>query len=348
MSGIDSSVVGVLALDGMTTGMIYVLLALATVLVFSITRIMFIPQGAFVTYGALTLAMLQLGKTPGTIWLLLILAGAAAVGDIVMCHRHGQLYRLSRLLLADLLVPVAVAGLTIWAAPRQFPLWAQAMLTLAVVTPIGPLLFRVAYQSLADASVLLLLIVSVGVHFVLTGLGLYFFGAEAWNTPPFWDIRFSSGVLTISGQGLVIVAVCLLLIALLWLFFEKTLYGMALRATAVNRLGAQLMGVSTTLAGRLSLGMAAFVGALSGMLIGASTPIFYDSGFLIGLKGFVAAIFGGLASYPAAAVGALFVGLLESFGAFWASEYKDVIVFVMVIPVLLWLSLGADNHDEEE
>lgn len=348
MSGLDSVVAGVLALDGITNGMIYVLLGLATVLVFSITRVVFIPQGEFVAYGALTLAMLQLGKTPGTAWLLMILAVAASIGDVIACHRSGQLYRLPRLLLADLAAPVAIVAFTVWAAPRMFPLWAQAILTLAIVTPTGPLLFRVAYQSIADASVLLLLIVSVGVHFVLSGLGLYFFGAEAWNTPPFWDARFSSGALSISGQSIVIISLCLILVVLLWLFFEKTLYGMALRATAVNRLGAQLMGVSTTLAGRLSFGMAAFVGALSGMLIGASTPIFYDSGFLIGLKGFVAAIFGGLASYPAATAGALFVGLLESFGAFWTSEYKDVVVFTMIIPVLLWRSLSSDDHDEEE
>lgn len=348
MSGIDFNIASVLALDGITTGMVYVLLALATVLVFSITRIVFIPQGEFVAYGALTLAMLQLGKTPGTVWLLLLLAGTAAVSDVISCVHRGQLYRLPRLLAADLVLPVAIAVFVIWAAPQRFPLWAQAILTLAIVTPIGPLLFRVAYQSLADASVLVLLIISVGVHFVLTGLALYFFGAEAWTTPPFWDARFSSGTLLITGQGIVIIVTCLLLMALLWLFFEKTLYGMALRATAVNRLGAQLMGVSTTLAGRLSLGMAAFVGALSGMLISASTPIFYDSGFLIGLKGFVAAIFGGLASYPAAAAGALFVGLLESFGAFWASDYKEVIVFTMTIPVLLWRSLSSGEHDEEE
>jgi branched-chain amino acid transport system permease protein len=76
--------------------------------------------------------------------------------------------------------------------------------------------------------------------------------------------------------------------------------------------------------------------------------MFYDSGFLIGLKGFVAAIFGGLASYPAAALGAVFVGLLESFGSFWASAFKEVIVFTLIIPVLLWRSLTTTHHEEEE
>jgi branched-chain amino acid transport system permease protein len=137
------------------------------------------------------------------------------------------------------------------------------------------------------------------------------------------------------------------LIAMLWLFFERSLYGKALRATAVNRTGARLMGISSAAAGRLSFGMAAFMGALSGLLIGPSTTVYYDSGFLIGLKGFVAAVFAGLASYPLAAVGAIGVGLLESFGSFWASAFKEVIVFTAILPVLLWRSL-RNPHPEDE
>jgi len=116
--------------------------------------------------------------------------------------------------------------------------------------------------------------------------------------------------------------------------------------TNVNRLGARLMGISSTAAGRLSFTMAAFIGALSGLLISPTTTIFYDSGFLIGLKGFVAAVFAGLSSYPGAALGAVLVGLLESFSSFWASAFKEVIVFTSILPVLLWRSL-RDPHTEE-
>jgi branched-chain amino acid transport system permease protein len=220
------------------------------------------------------------------------------------------------------------------------------LLTLAIVTPLGPLVYRLAYQRLADASVLVLLIVSVGVHFALVGLGLFFFGAEGFRNPSFWDARFSIGALTLSGQTIIIFAVSLALIVGLWLFFERSLAGKALRATAVNQLGARLMGISTRSAGRLSFTMAAFIGALSGLLIGPTTTVFYDSGFLIGLKGFVAAVFAGLASYPLALVGALGVGLLESFGSFWSSPYKEVIVFSAILPVLLWRSL-RDPHGED-
>ncbi len=341
------SIASILALDGATNGAVYALLALATVLVFAVTRIIFIPQGEFVAFGALTLALFQTGKVPGTVWFLLILAGAAAIADVIQGVKHRQSpARLAQRLLRTLAYPVAIALLAIWAAPRNLPMPLQAALTLALVTPFGGLIYRLAYESLADSSPLALLIVSVGVHFALTGLGLFFFGAEGFRNPSFWDTRMAVGPLTFSGQTIFIFVASILLIVLLWLFFERSLHGKALRATAINRLGARLMGISSNNAGRSTLTMAAFIGALSGLLIGPTTTIFYDSGFLIGLKGFVAAVFAGLSSYPLALLGALGVGLLESFGSFYASAFKEVIVFGSIIPVLLWRSL-RDPHQEE-
>jgi branched-chain amino acid transport system permease protein len=343
----DAMIAGILALDGLTNGAIYALLALATVLVFAVTRVIFIPQGEFVAFGALTLALLQTGQVPGTVWFLLVLAAAVVLQDLAQgLRQRAPARRLAGRAAHTLAWPLAVSALTIWVAPMGLPLLAQAALTVALVTPFGALLYRLAYESLADASVLVLLIVSVGVHFALVGLGLFFFGAEGFRNPPFWDQRFSLGALTLSGQTIIIFAASIGLIVGLWLFFEKSLAGKALRATAVNPLGARLMGISSTGAGRLSFTMAAFIGALSGLLIGPTTTVFYDSGFLIGLKGFVAAVFAGLASYPLALVGALGVGLLESFGSFWSSPYKEVIVFSSILPVLLWRSL-RDPHREE-
>ncbi|MEZ5622157.1 MAG: branched-chain amino acid ABC transporter permease [Burkholderiaceae bacterium] len=343
----DLTIAGILALDGLTNGAVYALLALATVLIFAVTRVIFIPQGEFVAFGALTLALLQMGKVPGTVWFLLVLAAAVVVQDLFGGWRERRsAATLARQAARTLAYPVLVAALAIWVAPMQLPLLAQAALTVALVTPFGPLLYRLAYESLADASVLVLLIVSVGVHFALVGLGLFFFGAEGFRNPSFWDARFELGPLMLSGQTLIIFAVSIGLIVGLWLFFDKSLAGKALRATAVNRLGARLMGISSASAGRLSFTMAAFIGALSGLLIGPSTTVFYDTGFLIGLKGFVAAVFAGLASYPLALVGALGVGLLEAFGSFWASAYKEVIVFAAILPVLLWRSLRDPHHEE--
>jgi branched-chain amino acid transport system permease protein len=343
----DFSIAGILALDGLTNGAVYALLALATVLVFAVTRVIYIPQGEYVAFGALTLALFQAGKVPGTVWFLLALALLAALSDVVNGVRHHvPAKKVALQVVRTLAWPVLASLVAIWAAPRGLPLVAQALLTLALVTPFGSLIYRLAYESLADASVLVLLIVSVGVHFALVGLGLFFFGAEGFRNPSFWDSRFSAGALTLSGQTVIIFIASIALIVSLWLFFERTLTGKALRATAVNRAGARLMGISSSGAGRLAFTMAALIGALSGLLIGPTTTIFYDSGFLIGLKGFVAAVFAGLSSYPLALVGALGVGLLESFGSFWASSFKEVIVFSSILPVLLWRSL-RDPHREE-
>ena len=343
----DSSIFGILALDGLTNGAVYALLALATVLVFAVTRAIFIPQGEFVAFGALTLALFQSGRLPGTVWLLLILAAAVVASDLLHGLRQRQpAALLLRGALRTLALPVALSLLAWWAAPRGLPIVVQALLSLALVTALGPLLYRLAYEALAEASVLVLLIVSVGVHFALVGLGLLFFGAEGFRNPSFWDARFALGPLSITGQTLFIFLASAALIVSLWLFFERSLRGKALRATAVNQLGARLMGISTRSAGRLSFTMAAFIGALSGLLIGPTTTIFYDSGFIIGLKGFVAAVFAGLSSYPLALVGALGVGLIESFGSFWASAFKEVIVFGAILPVLLWRSL-RNPHGEE-
>jgi branched-chain amino acid transport system permease protein len=348
MFGLDSTIAAILTLDGVTSGVIYGLIAIALVLVFAVTRILFLPQGEFVTFGALTLAMLQDGRTPGSVWLLLALAVCATATELFDRLRHGRTAGLAQVVLKQFIVPVAIAGLAAWAAPRHFPLAVQAVIAMMVVTAMGPLLYRVIYESIADASVLVLLIVSVGVHLAMTGFGLLFFGAEGFRTPSLLEERWTIGGAMLSGQTVVVVLAALILLIVLWLFSERTLYGKALRATAVNRLGAQLMGISTSLAGRLSFAIAAFIGALSGVLIGPLTTVFYDSGFLIGLKGFVAATIGGLASYPLAAAGSLFVGLLESFSSFWASDYKEVVVFMSLIPVLLWRSFASPVHLEEE
>jgi branched-chain amino acid transport system permease protein len=151
----------------------------------------------------------------------------------------------------------------------------------------------------------------------------------------------------VTGQSVWVVGASAAAIAVLFWFFNRTFRGKALKATAVNRVGAQLMGISPTGAGTLAFALAAAVGALSGLLIAPITTIFYDTGFLIGLKGFVAAIVGGLLSYPLAAAGALLVGMLESYSSFWASPYKEVIVFTLILPVLVWRSFRSLHIDED-
>ena len=201
----DFSIASILMLDGVTNGAIYALLGLATVLVFTVTRIIFIPQGEFVAYGALTLAMLQTGKVPGTVWLLIILAVlAAAMEGVARWRHHGSVGRALQAALKTIFFPVLISAVALWAAPQQFSMGVQAALSVAIVTAFGPLVYRVAYQSLESATPLVLLIVSVGVHFAMTGLGLLFFGAEGFRNPPFWDQRFPRGPITLSGQMVII------------------------------------------------------------------------------------------------------------------------------------------------
>ena len=334
--------------DGITNGAIYALLGLALVLVFAVTRVIWVPSGEFVAYGTLTLAGLQLGKPPATIGLLVGMAAVAGAMEIVACARRGESRRIPRQFAVWTGIPIAIAGLSWWLATPALPFWAQIFVTLALVTALGPLLYRIAYQPLADASVLVLLIVSVAVHFTLSGLGLWFFGAEGSRTPAFSSDSFDIGGVNVSVQSLLVLASSLALIAALYLFFGRTLYGKALRATALNRVGARLVGIAPDLAGSLTFTLAALLCAFSGVLIGPIATVYYDSGFLVSLKGFVGAIIGGLVSYPLAAAGALLVGLLEAFASYWASGFKEVIVFTLIIPVLLWRSLTTHHHEEDE
>jgi branched-chain amino acid transport system permease protein len=334
--------------DGVTNGVIYALLALALLVVFSVTRVIFVPQGEFITFAALSLALLEAGKAPGTLYILVFggLAAAAIEGFVALRERAWR--RLPRIAALYVALPVAVAALVAWAAPHKFGQWVQVLLVLAMVVPLGPIIYRIAYQPLANASVLVLFIVSMAVHYVLTGLSLVFFGGEGLRSRPFSEAKFKLGVVDISAQSLLVVGASVVLILALWLLFERTIYGKALRATAMNRVGARLVGIPTVLTGHLSFLLASFIGAVSGILIAPITTLYYDTGFLIGLKGFVGAILGGMGSYPLAALGSLAVGLLESFSSFWASAFKEVIVFTMIIPVLAWLSLRSRHVEEEE
>ncbi|PYE53508.1 amino acid/amide ABC transporter membrane protein 1 (HAAT family) [Deinococcus yavapaiensis KR-236] len=345
---LDPTIFPILAMDGFTSGAVYALLALALVLVFAVTRAIFVPQGDFVTFGALTLASLQLGRTPGTLWLLVGLLIAVTILEGVAALRRGEPRRALTTAATCLGVGLVAWGLTATLTPLKAMLWAQMLLTLVLIVPLGPLLYRVVYQPLREATTLVLLIVSVALHLALVGLLLLFFGAEGARTPPFTNGSVTFGNVTVSGQSLWTIGFSLLLMVALYVFFDKTMEGKALRATAVNRLGAQLSGISTTYAGYVCFTLAALIGAFSGLLIGPNGPVTYDSGFLIGLKGFVGAIFAGLASYPLAAVGAVLVGLLEAFASFQFSAWKEVIVFSLILPVLLWRSLTSHHLEEEE
>lgn len=340
----DSSVLIILLQDGIINGAIYALTALCLVLVFAVTRVILIPQGEFVSFAALTYAALDAGQVPASLYLLGGLGIAAFLRAAWVTHGRELLV----LALETLVLPALIAAATIWLAPQKPGVAIEALLALAIIAPLAPYLYRLAFQPLAEASVLVLLIAAVGVHLALTGLGLVIFGPEGARGPSFSDATLNFGDLIVTGQSLWILGTTTALMAALFVFFEFTLLGTALRATAVNRLGARLVGIRTRQSGLIAFTFAGLIGAASGVLIAPLTTVYYDSGFLIGLKGFVAAIVGGLASYPVAVLAALGVGVVESFSSFWASAFKEVIVFTVIIPVLLWRSLRHKTMEDEE
>lgn len=341
----DLQIALMLAQDGVVNGAIYALMALALVLVFSVTRVIFIPQGEFVAYAALSMAALQAGHAPAVLWLLVVLS---ILTLLVETWRHMRGTHVDWWSTGFWTVGLpAIALALIWGLKPTSQL-GQTLAVLALITPMGPLVYRLAFRPLAHATVLILLIVSVALHGVLVGLGLYFFGAEGSRTAPYSEARWELGGIPVTGQSLVVVAAVIILVAVMFLFFERSIIGKALRATAMNRVGARLMGIPTELSGDLSFALAGLIGAVCGILIAPITTIYYDTGFIIGLKGFVAAIFGGLSSYPLAVLGALLVGQLESFASFWASAFKEVLVFTLIIPVLWWRSLHTHHVEDEE
>jgi branched-chain amino acid transport system permease protein len=343
----NSTVALFLAQDGIINGSVYALVGVTLVLLFAVTRVIFVPQGEFVAWGALTVAALEAGNVPGTAWLLMGLGVSAAVLELLR-DRHLTVSRIRNILLLDVALPGVLLALVIWLAPLKLGLIVNILVTVALMVPMGPLVYRIAFQPLADATVLVLFIAAIGVHFALTGLGLAFFGAEGTRTTPFVDAVLPVGPMMVKGQSLGVLFVTAVALVSLYLFFERTMLGKTLRATAVNRLGARLVGIPVRMTGQMAFALAALIGAVSGILIGPLTTISYDTGFLIGLKGFVAAIIAGLSSYPLTALTALLVGLLESYSAFFASAFKEVIVFSIIIPVLLWRSLAAGHHHDDE
>lgn len=343
----NGNIAVLLAQDALINGAIYVLLALTLVMVFSITRVILIPQGEILSLAALTLAAIETGIVPGTVWLLCVGGGLCAVIELFSGFRNRDLRALQRAILY-IVYPAVVTALAYYTVPLAPNAWYRICLTLLIVAPFGLMIYRVVFRPLAHASVLTLLISAVSVHFVLLGFGLLTFGAEGVRTAPIFSGVIRLAGLPIRAQAIFVVAVAAALIVTMAFFFGRTLAGKALRATAVNRTGARLVGIRTETSGAVAFFLAGVIGTVSGVLIAPMTTIYFDTGFLVGLKGFVAAIVGGLASYPLAAVSALLIGLIESYSSFWASAFKEVIVFALIIPVLLWRNYYAAETEEDD
>lgn len=343
----DLSLAALLLQDGVVTGAIYALLATALVLVFSITHVPFVPLGGFVGFTALSLVAIQEGRPPtvgyvvmamGALCFVLEAAGASLTKSFARTLvTAGTQY---------LLVPAVLWALAIAASRLHAPVPLGMLAALLLVVPLGPMIYRVAFQPLIDADPLTFFMLSIAVDVSMVGLGLVLFGPEGARTAPYTDLRLKLGDLTVPGQNLFILGSALLLTVGLYFFFNRTIRGKMLRATAVNRTGAQLMGISVAKSGQLAFTLAAVIGAICGLLIAPNITLNYSSGLTIGLKGFIAAVVGGFVSYPVAALGGVLIGLLESFSSFWLSAWKEVIVFTLIVPVLLLRTLYGRNDDD--
>jgi len=225
---------------------------------------------------------------------------------------------------ALLVVSLQKAGL-----PLAWALLAAVSLTALL----GAFLERVAIQPAKGASIATQIIITIGASIALRGTALMI-----WGTDPYPLSPFSEGPpLTLAGavvvqQGLWVIGVTVFLLVGLHGFFHRTLLGKALRACAYNSVGALLNGISVNRMSLLSFALSAGLSAAAGIVISPITYATYDMGAMLGLKGFAAAMVGGLASIQGAVVGGLLVGILESLGAgIVSSGYKDAVAFLVLL-----------------
>ena len=324
----DATILGLLLLDGVQNGVIYGLLALAMVLVFAVTRVILVPIGELMMFAPLSFVWLQEGKLPGTLWL------ALALGVLWALLERGRGRGLPLLGGMGLLLLFLLA--------QGSPALAY-LAALLLVVYLGVATYRVFFQPMREATVLALLIMAVGLHVAYQGLGLVFFGPEQFRPDPLLQ---GEVVVGLTWQGVLVLAFALLSAAALYLFFRRSLFGKALLAAAENRLGARLCGIRPEEAGMVAFAIAGLMAALSGLLLAPLINAAYFMGFMLGLKAFVAAILGGLVSYPVAFLGAVLVGVFESFTSFYASAYKEALVFLLLVPALFYQSLRAKGVEE--
>jgi branched-chain amino acid transport system permease protein len=322
--------------DGLTNGLVYALLALSLVLVFTVTRVVNIAQGEYVMLGALTLADLLQGRAPGTLYLLV---GGLALCVIMDAGRWRRDWRRALMFLVGASVAAAVAvAITSGALALRLPVIGMMLVALVLVAPLGVLIYRFTVHPIPNASSIVFVIISVGVSMTLQGLGLLIWGASPYQVDPIVPGGVLIGPVFVAYQSFAILITAVLSMAGLYLFSKFTLTGKALQASAMNRLGAQFCGIPVDLTGALAFLLAAAFSATSGMLLAPLISANYEMGFTVGLKGFIGGALGGLIDYPLSLAGVMIVGGLESTSAYLASAYRDVLVFGLLIPILLWRS----------
>ncbi|MGE5129401.1 MAG: branched-chain amino acid ABC transporter permease [Sphingomonadaceae bacterium] len=222
------------------------------------------------------------------------------------------------------------------------PLPLAALAAVAATTLVALALDKLAVERARGASVVTLIIITIGASILLRGLASLVWDKNIHPLPAFTGDRpIALGGATLLPQSLWVMGVSLAILAALWWFFNRTLYGKAMLATSHNRLAAQLAGISVRRVLLVSFGLSGALGALAGILVAPITFTSWDVGVMLGLKGFAAAILGGLGSGPGAVLGGLVLGLVEALAAgYLSSAYKDVIAFVIILAVLVLMPSG--------
>ena len=238
---------------------------------------------------------------------------------------------------------VMLGGMTTWALiDVGAPMPLAVLGAVASTALVGVLLDKLAVEPARGADVVTLIIITIGASIFLRGLAQIVFGKELHSYPSFsGDAPVAVAGASVTPQSLWVLAVTAVLVLALQAFLSRTMLGRAIRATAYNRLAAQLVGVNTRMVLVLSFALSAALGAAAGILITPITATNFEVGIMLGLKGFSAAILGGLGSGFGAIAGGLLLGLAEALAAgYIASEYKDAVAFVIILLVLFFMPSG--------
>ncbi|MBP7412458.1 MULTISPECIES: branched-chain amino acid ABC transporter permease [Simplicispira] len=232
--------------------------------------------------------------------------------------------------------------LAVFFAQMGLPMPVVLLLAIAIPAVVGVVMEKVAIEPIKGAETVSLIIVTIGASLVIRGLIQVWLGKGTHSLPAFsGDAPLQILGATLLPQSLWVLGVTAVVVAGLWYFFNRTLTGKAMLATSFNRTAAELVGINTNWVLFMSFAMAAGLGALGGILITPITMTSYDVGIMLGLKGFVAVVVGGLGNGLGAVVGGLLVGVLEAMGAgYISSAYKDAMPFVLILLVLFFMPRG--------
>jgi len=238
---------------------------------------------------------------------------------------------------------VMLGGMTtVFVAHTGVPLPLAALFAITATTAIGLALHRFAIEPARGATPVALIMITIGASIFLRGTAQIIFDRRFHSLPPLLGadpIQF--GGAAILPQSLVVLASAAVIVVALWLFIERTIFGRAVIATAANRLAARLVGVDTRRIVAFSFGVSAAIGAIAGVLITPIALTSYDAGTLLALKGFAAAMLGGIGSAPGAVVGGILIGMFEAFAAgYLSSNYKDAVAFLIILVVLVAIPQG--------